>query len=120
MRFLDLPEVADLLRTTPDTVSAMIRTEGLPAAKVGRAWVLIDEDVAAWLRFRYKGEKCDSTSARKAAPGMPRSTTAVGQLAAVLARSTAPKRKNGQTPSKPHSGEPTDSDNVLPLHGTPL
>lgn len=50
MRTLTLDEAADLLKTTPETVSAKIRDEGLPAAKVGRAWVLIDVDVAEWVR----------------------------------------------------------------------
>jgi hypothetical protein len=41
-----------MLKTTPETVSAMIRNEQLPAAKVGRARVLVDIDVVRWLRGR--------------------------------------------------------------------
>jgi len=44
-----------MLSTTPETVSDCIRYRGLPAAKIGRAWVLVDDDVIAWLRQQYAG-----------------------------------------------------------------
>lgn len=51
---MTLAEAAVFLKTTPETVSAMIRNEGLPAAKVGRAWVLVDEHIADWVSRRAK------------------------------------------------------------------
>jgi excisionase family DNA binding protein len=122
MRTLTLAEAAAVLNTTEETVSAMIRREGLPAAKVGRAYVLVDVDVIEWLRTRYAPDReipCDSTGVANVALGGLTSGTPVGALDAALARPTAKRRKNGPTESKPSSGAVTDSDNVLPLHGIP-
>ena len=120
VRTLSLDEAAEFLRTTPDTVSAMIRREGLPAAKVGRAWVLVDVDVIEWLRGRYPAnEECDSTSENPAVPiGLP-STIAASRLDAALARPTGKRRKNTPTSSAQASGERTSLANVRPLRGMP-
>jgi excisionase family DNA binding protein len=120
VRTLDLAEAAAFLKTTPDTVSAMIRREGLPACKVGRAWVLVDDDVVEWLRTRYGVKECESTNARPTAPvrgGSP-SIIAADRLGAALARKAARPRKSTPTGSAASSGEPTDSANVRALHGT--
>lgn len=53
MSTLTLDEAAKLLNTTTDTVSMCIRCRGLPAAKIGRAWVLIEADVIEWVRSQY-------------------------------------------------------------------
>ena len=60
-----------MLNTTPETVSAMIRNERLPAAKIGRAWVLVDVDVIRWLRGRYAREekKCGFSEEASPMPG---------------------------------------------------
>lgn len=50
---LTLEQAAAMLNTTPDTVSECIRFAGLPAVKIGRAYVLVDVDVMAWLRAQY-------------------------------------------------------------------
>lgn len=52
-RTLTLDEAADVLKTTAETVSECIRLRGLPAAKIGRAWVLVEADVIDWLRQQY-------------------------------------------------------------------
>ena len=110
-----------MLNTTPETVSAMIRNERLPAAKIGRAWVLVDVDVIRWLRGRYAREEkeCGSSGEVRAMPGGVTSGTRVGALEKALARSTGAKRKSTRTVSKPSSGDTLDSANVRPLHGTP-
>ena len=53
MKTLTLAAAAELLFTTPEKLSEMICNEDLPAAKVGRAYVLVDVDVVEWLRGRY-------------------------------------------------------------------
>ena len=63
MRTLTLAEAAVFLKTTEDTVSQKIRDEGLPAAKVGRAYVLVDVDVIEWLRGRYSPRSPEALSA---------------------------------------------------------
>lgn len=52
-RILSLAEAAALLKAHPDTVSEAIKQRGLPAARVGRSYILIEEDVIAWLRTQY-------------------------------------------------------------------
>lgn len=70
-RTIDLEEAAEMLKTTPDTVSECIKSRGLPAARIGRAYVLIEADVIEWLRTQYgrKAAKCDSTNEARPAPG---------------------------------------------------
>ena len=50
---LTLEQAAAMLNTNADTVSECIRFKGLPAVKIGRAYVLVDTDVLAWLRAQY-------------------------------------------------------------------
>jgi excisionase family DNA binding protein len=52
-RTLTLEEAGQVCKTTAETISEAIRTRGLPAARVGRAYVLIEDDVIAWLRTQY-------------------------------------------------------------------
>ncbi len=83
-RTLTLAEAAEFLKTTPETVSAMIRGEGLPAAKVGRAWVLVDEHIVDWLSTRYGVKRCASIGNSRARHGGATSGTKVGALDAAL------------------------------------
>jgi excisionase family DNA binding protein len=121
MQTLSLREAAAMLKTTPETVSAMIRNERLPAAKIGRAWVLVDVDVIRWLRGRYLREEkeCGSSGEAMLMHGGAISGTKAGALEKALARPTGAKRKSMRTGSKPSSGDAPDSANVRPLHGTP-
>jgi excisionase family DNA binding protein len=121
MQTLSLQEAAALLKTTPETVSAMIRNERLPAAKIGRAWVLVDVDVIRWLRGRYAREEKKCGSYEEVAPmlGGVISGIKAGALEGALARPTGARRKSMRTGSKASSGDAPDSANVRPLHGTP-
>ena len=95
MKTLSLEQAAAWLFTTPDTVSECIRRHGLPAAKVGRAWVLVDVDVIDWIRKRY-GERaaCTSSKEQKMVLGGSTSVSTVRELDALLAPQTVGKRKN--------------------------
>ena len=42
-----LPEAAEFLRVHPETLRQLARTGKMPGAKVGRAWVFLEEDLAA-------------------------------------------------------------------------
>ena len=46
---VDITSAADMLRTHPRTVMDLIHSGTLPAAKVGRAWVMMTHDVLAYL-----------------------------------------------------------------------
>lgn len=106
--FWSLQEAAQALRCDEDTVSTMIRHHKLPAAKIGRAWVLIPEDVVAWVRTRYDrpDEKqpatpgdttCASTSAASAASG---GSTSPSKASRALSEALAPRtrRRRGSGP----------------------
>ncbi|MBL8518235.1 MAG: helix-turn-helix domain-containing protein [Betaproteobacteria bacterium] len=96
---LTLDDAADMLKTTPDTVAECIHHRGLPAAKVGRAWVLVREDVIAWLRTQYARKDntaCDSTAAPALTSGTPTSSAQTANaLAKALAPETSRRRRNG-------------------------
>lgn len=47
---LNANEAADFLHIHPETVRELIRDGALPAAKVGRAWVLLREDLLSYMR----------------------------------------------------------------------
>ena len=41
---LNIEQAAAMLQVCVQTVAENIRTKGLPAAKIGRAWVFVDEE----------------------------------------------------------------------------
>jgi excisionase family DNA binding protein len=53
---LNIQECAELLKIHPDTVQVRAATGELPGAKVGRAWVFLEEDVIAYLRAKIDGQ----------------------------------------------------------------
>ena len=48
--FLTASEVASLLKINVETVYTLIRTSGLPAAKVGSQWRLMESEVRRWVQ----------------------------------------------------------------------
>jgi excisionase family DNA binding protein len=101
-RTLTLEAAAEMLNTHPDTVSDCIHNRGLPAAKIGRSFVLVDDDVVAWLRTQYgkfREAPCGSTSAaNEALGGLISATLPASALDAALAPQTRPRR--GSTPPR--------------------
>jgi excisionase family DNA binding protein len=53
MRALSLKQAAALLNVHPNTVRTYAINGVLPAAKIGRDWRFIDDDLVAWLRRGY-------------------------------------------------------------------
>jgi hypothetical protein len=53
MRTLSLVEAAKFLRMHPEELRRRAKIGAIPGAKAGRAWVFIDEDLAAYLRSLY-------------------------------------------------------------------
>jgi len=53
VRTHDLRQAAALLRVHPETLRQMAKTGVIPGAKVGRAWVFVEEDLVAYLRSLY-------------------------------------------------------------------
>ena len=98
MPTLTLDEAAALLKTSPETVSDCVHNRGLPAAKIGRAFVLVESDVIEWLRGQYgawKGDdECGSTKEARLAPGgLISEKRAASALAEALAPRTSARRR---------------------------
>ena len=53
MKTLSLQDAAAFLRIHPETLRQAARTGRIPGAKVGRAWVFLEEDLAGYLRSLY-------------------------------------------------------------------
>ena len=83
-------QAAQVLHTTPETITHAIAHRGLPAAKVGRAWLIIEADMIDWLRTQYPN-RCASTNAPPAAPGTLTSPRQRAELDVALARPTRHK-----------------------------
>lgn len=109
-RTLSLEEAAEVLKTTAETVSGCIHNRGLPAARIGRAFVLVDDDVIAWLRTQYglfREAPCGSTSAaNEARGGLISATLPASALDAALAPQTGPRRRSTPPRLRAISGAP--------------
>jgi len=94
-RTLTLDEAAAMLHTCTDTVSECIRSRGLPAVKIGRAWVLVDDDVIGWVRSQYNREDtpCDYSVAEKTVRGTLQAPSQASALRAALAPRTERRRR---------------------------
>ena len=54
MKTYDLIECADLLKVDRNTVLKIAGTGELPGAKIGRAWVFLEDDVLSFLRKKVQ------------------------------------------------------------------
>lgn len=110
---LTLDEAAELLKTTAETVSDCIQNRGLQAAKIGRAYVLIDDDVIAWLRTQYgkwKDAPCGSiNAANEERGGLTSATSRASALDAALAPQATKRRRNTPPRLRAISGGPAGS-----------
>ena len=104
---LSLVEAAALLRIHPVTLQARARAGVIPAAKIGRAWVFIREDLLGYIRLKYgwrasQGDRkevseCHSTDAKIHGIGGSVSTTADAEYSRALGLATKKKRASTTT-----------------------
>lgn len=52
MQMYDTAQVAEILHVTPQTVTLYIRAKVLPASKVGKRWLVAEDDLARYLSER--------------------------------------------------------------------
>lgn len=57
MTTCNITEAARLLKVHEETVAEMIRECKIPAAKVGRAWVMLERDACAQTRSQSEREQ---------------------------------------------------------------
>ena len=53
MKTLTVEDVSEILSWHPDTVRRKACTGELPAAKVGKRFIFLEEDIIAWIRSQY-------------------------------------------------------------------
>ncbi|CAK0771851.1 Helix-turn-helix domain-containing protein [Gammaproteobacteria bacterium] len=53
MKTLSVTQAAELLHASPVTVRALARAHEIPATKVGKGWLFVEEDLLEWVRSRY-------------------------------------------------------------------
>lgn len=108
MKTLSLLEAAVFLKMHPEEVRRRTKMGRIPGAKAGRAWVFIDDDLAAFLRSMYAktmqslrpnlGEGNSSQSENAATSGGSTSSRPMAnEYAELLKPTTKPKRKNSTT-----------------------
>lgn len=76
MTTLSIPEAAALMKIHPETVKVYIRRGILPAAKIGRAYVLLEDDVSAFIKKQIKNQTEDRIELLALSP------EPIGQIAA--------------------------------------
>ena len=54
MKTYTLKEAADFLKIHPDTLRERTLGGIIPGAKIGKAWVFIEEDLAQYIRKNYR------------------------------------------------------------------
>jgi excisionase family DNA binding protein len=59
MKTLDLAEASALLKLHPQTILQKARSGELPAAKLGKCWVFIQQDLIDWIRSQYTRPRQD-------------------------------------------------------------
>jgi excisionase family DNA binding protein len=107
MRTLTLQEAADLLKLHPVTVAERAADGRIPAAKLGRRWVFVEEDLIGYVRAHYtrralqgdspENSKCHSTSAKTHRIGGSNSRLAVIACRKALGLPTSGKLRNTTT-----------------------
>lgn len=64
MKTLDIDECAEFLKVKSTDVSEMARTGELPGARIGRAWVFLEEDLVDYVRTQIRNQRRERQSAQ--------------------------------------------------------
>src|SRR5690606_10087555 len=86
---LNLEQAAALLHMNTETVRRLAKQGTLPAAKPGKCWIFIEEDLAQWIRSLY--------------PQPRRALLSEHTTGGILCHSSNAKRRGGST--SPHQME---------------
>lgn len=108
MKTLNLDEAAQFLKLHPEEVRRRAKAGIIPGAKLGKRWVFIEEDLAAYMRSLYAlprqalqvgyGEKqlCHSANVVRRG-GLVSPHQAASELDALLQLKIKPKHRNSTT-----------------------
>lgn len=96
MKTFDLIECAEFLKVDRTTVLKLAGSGEIPGAKIGRAWVFLEDDVVAFLRRRIN----EQTAARQ--QGLFESEAADGETAHLIVwQSAQPDRRRPGRRARP-------------------
>ena len=119
MKTLTLQEAAQVLKLHPVTVAERASDGRIPAAKIGRRWVFVEDDLIAYVRAHYKRRalqggsseisECHSTSARTHRIGGSSSRSAVIACRKALGLPTNGKLRNTTINEGLNCGSSNDS-----------
>jgi excisionase family DNA binding protein len=121
MRTFDLHEAASFLRMSPAVLRRHAREGRLKAAKPGKRWVFLEDDLAAYLGQLYAGRRqapLGGSNREKSSWGYTNAVMSGGSIsprqtareyAALLGLTTKPKRSNSTTGSRSSCGKNSDS-----------
>jgi excisionase family DNA binding protein len=99
MRTLNLKQAAAFLHMHPNTVQERAKAGTIPAAKPGKLWVFIEDDLVSYLRGLYDSGKTKEVvrvSTRLVIPGISTSSGMDRDLEILL----APRKKTRATASQ--------------------
>ncbi len=108
MRTLNLREAAEFLHLHPEELRQRAKAGRIPGAKVGRAWVFLEDDLASHVRSLYGSPRqalqvtprmdvtCHYTGTRGSG-GSPLPTSVDSEYADLLGLPKRPSRKNSTT-----------------------
>ncbi|MBU2802677.1 helix-turn-helix domain-containing protein [Acidithiobacillus caldus] len=103
VRTFNLEEASEFLHLHPDTLQQMAKHGEIPAAKPGKRWVFIEEDLVDWLRDRYRKDK-NQCSGNAVTFGGSISSTMEDAFDALVGRQIERKRRSTTTDSRLNSG----------------
>ena len=64
MKTLDIDECAEFLKVKSIVVSEMVETGELPGARIGRAWVFLEDDLVDYVRTQIRYQRRERQSAQ--------------------------------------------------------
>lgn len=113
MKTIDLAQAAALLHLHPETVLQRARDGKIPAAKPGKCWVFVDDDLLEWLRGQYFTGKEMPSAGKKGKKPCSENAAASGGLIfskldddfeSLVAQPTETRRRKSTTVSRLDSG----------------
>jgi excisionase family DNA binding protein len=103
VRTFNLEEAAEFLHLHPDTLQQMAKHGEIPAAKPGKRWIFIEEDLVDWIRERYRRDKTQC-SENAVTFGGSISSTLDDAFDALVGRQTGKELRSTMTSSRLNSG----------------
>lgn len=93
VRTLDIEECAAFLKVDRTTALKLAGSGDLPGARIGRAWVFLEDDLIGYLRLRVKQQQAERRNETIVDEGLAASARRNGTLVSPLLAKRAEKKK---------------------------